>query len=59
MILEINSEITEDHFKGCFEFPNDLDFIGESTGVQFFADSFNEMIKIRLSKNNIQDTLQK
>jgi hypothetical protein len=55
MKLEINVEITESHFQGTFIFPDDIDFIGEITSVQFFADSFNEMIDKRLFNKNCNE----
>jgi len=45
--LNVNEKITESHFFGTFMFPNDLDFLGESTSLQFFVDAFNEMIEKR------------
>lgn len=48
--LKINEKITESHFFGTYIFPNDLDFLGESTSLQFFVDCFNEMIEKRKAK---------
>lgn len=45
--LKVNEKITESHFFGTFMFPNDLDFLGESTSLQIFVDCFNEMIEKR------------
>ena len=45
--LKVSEKITESHFFGTFMFPNDLDFLGESTSLQFFVDAFNEMIEKR------------
>lgn len=35
---------------GTFIFPDDLDFLGEMTKVQYFVDCFNNMIQNRLGE---------
>lgn len=50
MELRINEQISEFHFMGTFIFPDDLDFLGEMTKVQYFVDCFNNMIQNRLGE---------
>jgi hypothetical protein len=50
--LKINEQISEFHFSGTFIFPDDLDFLGEKTSVQYFVDTFNKMILERLKQKN-------
>lgn len=45
----LGQKIEEKHFTGTFIFPNDLDFIGETTNCQFFCDIFNDMINKRIN----------
>ncbi len=47
MNLHINEVITEDHFQGTFQFPNDLDFLNIETEHQCLVDLFNKEIERR------------
>ena len=48
MQLKINVNITEEHFRGTFEFPHDLDFLGKQTEHECFVNLFNRLIDERI-----------
>lgn len=48
--------LQEKHFNGTFMFPNDLDFLGETTNCQFFCDVFNDMIKGRIKSRQDKES---
>lgn len=53
MQLQINEPITEFHFRGTFQIPDDWDFLTRSTEHQCFVDLFNQMIENRLKEQHI------
>lgn len=55
-MLNPGEKITDDHFRGTFIFPHDLDFIGETTNSQFFCDVFNDMIKGRIKSRQDKES---
>lgn len=48
--------LQEKHFTGTFIFPDDLNFIGETTNCQFFCDVFNDMIKGRIKSRQDKES---
>ena len=50
MELNVNEPITEQHFKGTYHFPNDLDWIGCTFDRQCAVDLFNKMIEQRIGE---------
>lgn len=55
-MLNPGEKITDDHFRGTFIFPHDLDFIGETTNSQFFCDVFTDMIKGRIKSRQDKES---
>jgi len=53
---QTGQNIEEKHFNGTFMFPNDLDFLGETTNCQFFCDVFNDMIKGRIKSRQDKES---
>ena len=52
-------KLEEKHFNGTFIFPNDLDFLGETTNSQFFCDVFTDMIIKRIQVSKMEETAPK
>ena len=53
MQLNTNEPITEFHFQGTFQFPDDMDFLTRQSEHQCFVDLFNQMIENRLKEQQI------
>ena len=53
---QTGQKLEEKHFNGTFIFPNDLDFLGETTNCQFFCDVFNDMIDERIKSRETAET---
>lgn len=48
MKLKINKPITDQHFKGTFIFPDDLDYLGIAYQKQDDVKKFNDMVRQRI-----------
>ena len=55
-MLTPGEKITDDHFRGTFIFPHDLDFIGETCKTDFFCSVFNDMIDERIKSRETAET---